>query len=49
MSDSRVRFLRLALYAAVYFLEGAVLTYFTAFNVLYLRSFDLSFSLIGIV
>ena len=49
MSDLRVRFLRLALYAAVYFLEGAVLTYFTAFNVLYLRSFDLSFSLIGIV
>lgn len=49
MSTARVRYLRLALYAAVYFLEGAVLTYFTAFNVLYLRSFNLSFSLIGIV
>ena len=48
MSDARVRLLRLALFAAVYFVEGAVLTYFSAFNVLYLRSFDLSFSLIGI-
>ncbi len=43
------RIKRLALFAAVYFVEGAVLTYFTAFNVLYLRSYDLSFSLIGIV
>ncbi len=42
MSDSRVRLLRLSLFAAVYFVEGAVLTYFSAFNVLYLRSFDLS-------
>ncbi|MFZ5809525.1 MAG: MFS transporter [Chloroflexota bacterium] len=49
MSDKNVRLLRLSLFAAVYFLEGAVLTYFSAFNVLYLRSFDLSFSLIGIV
>jgi MFS transporter, PAT family, beta-lactamase induction signal transducer AmpG len=49
MSASKVRFLRLALFAAVYFLEGAVLTYFAGFNTLYLRSFDLSFSLIGIV
>lgn len=49
MSPSNVRSMRLALFAAVYFLEGAVLTYFSAFNVLYLRSFDLSFSLIGIV
>lgn len=49
MSQANVRLLRLALFAAVYFLEGAVLTYFSAFNVLYLRSFDLSFSLIGIV
>lgn len=48
MSASRARTLRLALYATIYFLQGAVLTYFTAFNVLYLRSFDLSFSLIGI-
>ena len=49
MPDSRTRILRLTLFAAVYFVEGAVLTYFSAFNVLYLRSFDLSFSLIGIV
>lgn len=49
MNDSKARFLRLSLFAAVYFVEGAVLTYFTAFNVLYLRSFDLSFSLIGII
>jgi PAT family beta-lactamase induction signal transducer AmpG len=48
MSQANVRFLRLALFAAVYFLEGAVLTYFSAFNVLYLRSFELSYSLIGI-
>jgi PAT family beta-lactamase induction signal transducer AmpG len=49
MSASKERLLRLTLFAAVYFVEGAVLTYFSAFNVLYLRSFDLSFSLIGIV
>lgn len=49
MSASKARLLRLALFGAVYFVEGAVLTYFSAFNVLYLRSFDLSFSLIGIV
>jgi len=49
MSASKERTLRLTLFAAVYFVEGAVLTYFSAFNVLYLRSFDLSFSLIGIV
>ena len=49
MSASKERYLRLSLFAAVYFVEGAVLTYFSAFNVLYLRSFDLSFSLIGIV
>jgi PAT family beta-lactamase induction signal transducer AmpG len=49
MSQANVRLLRLALFAAVYFLEGAVLTYFSAFNVLYLRSFELSYSLIGIV
>jgi PAT family beta-lactamase induction signal transducer AmpG len=49
MSQANVRLWRLALFAAVYFLEGAVLTYFSAFNVLYLRSFELSYSLIGIV
>jgi len=49
MAAAKVRWIRYALYAAVYFVEGAVLTYFTAFNTLYLRSFSLSFSLIGIV
>jgi MFS transporter, PAT family, beta-lactamase induction signal transducer AmpG len=48
MSASKERLNRLALFAAVYFSEGAMLTYFTAFNVLYLRSFDLPFSQIGI-
>ncbi|MBI9107550.1 MAG: MFS transporter [Spirochaetales bacterium] len=49
MPSSGERIHRLALFAAVYFVEGAVLTYFTAFNILYLRSFDLSYSLIGII
>lgn len=49
MTSSKERLQRLALFAAVYFVEGAVLTYFSAFNILYLRSFDLSFSLIGMV
>jgi PAT family beta-lactamase induction signal transducer AmpG len=49
MSESRERGARLALFAAVYFSEGACLTYFHGFNVLYLRAHDLSYSLIGIV
>ena len=49
MSNSDQRLKRLILFGAVYFVEGAVLTFFSAFNVIYLRSFDLSFSLIGIV
>ncbi len=49
MPDSKNRLQRLLLFGAVYFVEGAVLTYFTAFNVIYLRSFDLSFSMIGII
>ena len=40
---------RLALFGTIYFVEGAVLTYFSTFNVLYLRTFDLSFTRIGIV
>lgn len=48
MSASKERLRRLTLFTSVYFCEGAVLTYFSAFNVLYLRSFNLSFSLIGI-
>jgi PAT family beta-lactamase induction signal transducer AmpG len=46
-SEGRLR--RFALFGAVYFVQGAVLTYFSTFNVLYLRSFDLSFTRIGIV
>lgn len=49
MKQDRIRLMRLVLFAAVYFVEGAMLTYFSAFNVLYLRSFDMKFSLIGIV
>lgn len=49
MTKSKTRLLRLLLFAVIYFVEGAVLTYFSAFNTLYLRSFDLSYSLIGIV
>ena len=49
MSSSKQRILRLSLFALIYFVEGAMLTYFSAFNTLYLRSFDLSYSLIGIV
>ncbi len=49
MSASKARLLRLSLFAAVYFLQGAVMTYLSAFNTLYMRSFDISFSQIGIV
>jgi len=49
MVKSTERLKRLSLFGAVYFVEGAVLTYFSAFNVIYLRSYNLSFSLIGIV
>lgn len=47
--EKRDRFLRLALFGGVYFVEGALLTYFSAFNVIYLRSFDLSYSNIGLI
>jgi len=33
-------FRRLALYGAVYFVEGAVLTYFSTFNILYVEPAD---------
>jgi len=49
MSTSKQRILRFVLFASIYFVEGAVLTYFSAFNILYLRSYELSYSLIGIV
>jgi PAT family beta-lactamase induction signal transducer AmpG len=39
----------LALYALIYFVQGAMLTFFMSYNVLYLRSFQVDFSLIGLV
>jgi len=36
------------LFGSIYFIQGAILTYFSGFNALYLRSFNLSFSQIGI-
>jgi len=42
------KWLRALLFGSIYFIEGAVLTYFSGFNALYLRSFDVSYSLIGI-
>ena len=47
--NATTRLRRLSLFGAVYFVQGAVLTYFSTFNVLYLRSFELSFTRIGIV
>jgi hypothetical protein len=47
--ESRTRARRLTLFGAVCFVQGAVLTYFSTFNALYLRTFDLSFTRIGIV
>lgn len=43
------RFFRYSLFASLYFSQGAVFSYYTALNSLYLRSFDLSMSKIGIV
>ena len=39
---------RFAMFALVYFAQGAILSYFTAFNALYLLSFDLSMTQVGI-
>ncbi len=40
---------RLVFYALIYFVQGAMLTFFMSYNVLYLRSFQVDFSLIGLV
>lgn len=40
---------RYAMFALLYFAQGAILSYFTALNSLYLLSFDLTMSQIGIV
>lgn len=41
--------LRYSTYALIYFAEGAIVSYFTALNPLYLRSFDLTMSSIGLI
>jgi PAT family beta-lactamase induction signal transducer AmpG len=41
--------LRYSLFASLYFAQGAIFSYYTALNALYLRSFDLSMSKIGLV
>ncbi len=48
MQQKRTKILRYVLFAVVYFMEGGVLTFSSGFNALYLRSFDISYSLIGI-
>ncbi len=45
----RTRLLRYSLFASLYFAQGAIFSYYTALNALYLRSFDLSMSKIGLV
>jgi len=42
------KWFRALLFGSIYFIEGAVLTYFSGFNALYLRSFDVSYTQIGI-
>jgi len=46
---NRDRLWRLILFGIVYFVQGAALTYFSVFNTIYLRTFELSFTRIGIV
>jgi PAT family beta-lactamase induction signal transducer AmpG len=49
MSDKKERNNRLFLFALIYFVEGAMLTYFSFYNTLFLRTFDLPFDKIGVV
>jgi PAT family beta-lactamase induction signal transducer AmpG len=41
--------LRLILFSVIYFVQGAMLTFFLSYNIIYLRSFDVEFGLIGLV
>ena len=41
--------LRLVLFGVIYFVQGAMLTYFLSYNIIYLRSFDVEFGMIGLV
>jgi MFS transporter, PAT family, beta-lactamase induction signal transducer AmpG len=43
------KFFRYSMFALLYFAQGAVLSYFTALNAIYLLSFDLSMSQIGLI
>ena len=43
--DSKHRY---SMFALLYFAQGAILSYFTVLNALYLRSFELSMSEIGL-
>ena len=45
----RSRTYRYSMFALLYFAQGAVLSYFTALNAIYLLSFDLSMSEIGLI
>jgi PAT family beta-lactamase induction signal transducer AmpG len=42
------KWFRALLFGSIYFIEGAILTYFSGFNALYLRSFNLSYTQIGV-
>ena len=46
---NRDKLWRWVLFGIVYFVQGAALTYFSVFNTIYLRTFELSFTRIGIV
>ena len=46
---NRSRTYRYSMFALLYFAQGAVLSYFTALNAIYLLSFDLSMSEIGLI
>lgn len=46
---SRSKAFRYTMFALLYFSQGAVLSYFTALNSIYLLSFDISLSQIGII
>ncbi len=47
--EKKQRLNRLILFGGVYVVEGGLLTYFSAFNAIYLRTYDMSFSRIGLI
>lgn len=42
------KWFRILLFGSIYFIEGAILTYFSGFSAVYLRSHGISFTRIGI-